>query len=158
MSDKKEKKDSLAPFRAIDSPFKVIDHAHSHPAERRDDGRLLRRPEYLKQYEWQKGMASPNPRGRPKTKHISDFLKKKLEEISAKEGIPFYKLVGDVIMNGCLGTVKLTPTQLGCLQVLLNYTEGKPAVQDSNAGGNKGIIFDIENVIAVNNADRRDEE
>jgi hypothetical protein len=153
MADKKDKKDAL-----VKSPFKTIDTSHSFPAIRPDDGRLTRIPEQLKQYEWKKGMPSPNPMGRPKTKHISDFLRKKLEEMAVEEGIPYYEMVGNVIMKGCLGSVKLTPSQLGCLQVLLNYTEGKPAVQDSSSGGNRAIIFDIENVIAVNNTEKLIEE
>jgi hypothetical protein len=142
MSETKEK-------ALVVSPFLQIDSKSSRPAVRLDDKRLLpSQADRLNPHKWSPGGLSPNPGGRPQVKPLSDDLKLRLEQVANAEGKTLAQVLNDALIKGALGEIRLTPSQIGALRLILEYTEGKPGQQ--NDGESKGplIVFDIHSMTA----------
>lgn len=129
----------------LNSPFEEVAIEKSHPAVREDDKRLTRPlPEKFLAAQWQPGGPSPNPGGRPKTKIIVEKLHAKLQEHCAKKKMSYEDAVLDVLAKGAVGTVRLTPTQLAAINLILAYTCGKPAMHEEQDSGRPMVVFNID--------------
>ena len=113
-------------MKRLKSPFEP-DPSKSHPAVRPDDKRLLAEnvknlgdaPLATQYAPGQSGNA-----GQTKKTALAK-LEVKLQEYSKLKKMSYEDAINDVLVKGCIGQVRLTPSQLGAIQTLFKIRLGE---------------------------------
>lgn len=131
-----EKKEPLSPFAKRHLDFKAGDSNRSNPATRPDDKRLHTSTAHLL-----KGNV-PGVNGNFTKKPLADALRKKMEEQATAEGKTLAEFWADVVVQGALGKINLTPSQRDCIQIIRDTIDGKPTQAKEDEQEQTAVFLD----------------